>query len=51
MDKKEQKKFLKELYDDYDPKYHDAFVIRYNKDMDKKQTKRYMEYRGIIEKC
>jgi len=50
MTRKEQKEFLKSIYPDYDPKNHDAFVYRYQKEEDKNAEKRYMINRGIIEK-
>jgi hypothetical protein len=42
-----QKEMLRGLYPDYDPKHHDAFVARYNKEEDKKNTAEYMKNRGI----
>ncbi len=46
--RKQQKEKLRLLYDDYDPKRHDAFVIRYNQDIDKEALKQYSLNRGIL---
>lgn len=42
-----QKELFRGLYPDYDPKRHDAFVVRYNQEEDKKNTLEYMKNRGI----
>jgi len=42
-----QKKLLRRLYSDYDPKRHDAFVIRYNADREREAILAYMRARGI----
>ena len=42
-----QKELFRALYPDYDPKRHDAFVVRYNQEEDKKNTLEYMKNRGI----
>lgn len=47
IDKKE-KEFLRDYYPDYNPKYHDAFTLRYQKERDKEETRQYMIRRGII---
>jgi hypothetical protein len=46
-EKADQKEILKRNYSDYDPKRHDAYVIRYNADLDKKRLADYEKNRGI----
>jgi len=46
--RKEDAIILKGKYSDYDPRYHDAFVWRYNRDMDRELTYQFMVNRGII---
>ena len=43
-----QKEILKAIYPDYDAKHHDVFVVRYQKEQDKKALEEYMRARGII---
>jgi hypothetical protein len=50
QEKLAQKHLLRQLYSDYDPKHHDAFVLMYNKACDDKGLREYMENRGIIKK-
>jgi len=45
--RREQKEFLRKYYQDYDPVHHDAFVIRFNREMEAQAEMRYMENRGI----
>ena len=45
--KRRQRTILEKQYPDYDPKYHDAFVIRFNKEHDTKNLLDYMAARGI----
>ena len=40
---------LREKYPDYDPKRHDYFVFRYNRDNDRELTHEFMVNRGIIQ--
>jgi len=47
MTRKEQKEFLKKYYSDYNPKLHDAFVMRYIAEQDKSASERYMRNRDI----
>lgn len=47
-ERREQKEILRGLYSDYNPVYHDAFVDRYNKDLDATALRTYMINRGII---
>jgi hypothetical protein len=49
-ERKEQKEVLKNLYPDYIPTRHDAFVMRYNTEKEKEALKDYMVDRGIIKK-
>jgi len=49
MTKQEQKQFFKKYYSDYNPKRHDAFVLRYVEEQKKKALNDYMVNRGIIE--
>ncbi len=42
------KEILKRIYRDYDPKYHDAFVLRYNKELEKKALAEYEKNRKIV---
>ena len=44
-----QKEILKLMYPDYDPKRHDSFVERYNKEVERKRVDRYMDARKIKE--
>lgn len=46
-ERKEQKNILKGKYNDYDPRYHDAFIVRFNADTDKKDIQEYMINRNI----
>jgi transposase len=48
-ERKRQKEFLKEYYPDYNPIRHDAYVMRYQGEQEKKAIKNYMVNRGIIE--
>lgn len=45
--RREQKDFLRKYYTDYDPVHHDAFVMRFNREMQEQAEKRYRENRGI----
>jgi len=45
--KKAQKEILKKIYSDYDPKYHDAFVLKYTKTLEKQSLDNYMKNRNI----
>ena len=47
MDRKEQKEFLKKIYPDYDARRHDAFVYRYEKEIEKTRIQEYMKNRNI----
>jgi len=47
-ERREQKEILRGLYSDYNPVYHDAFVDRYNKDLDATALRTYMINRGIL---
>jgi hypothetical protein len=42
-----QKNQLRGMYSDYDPKMHDAFVDRFNRDLDKARIEEYQKNRGI----
>lgn len=42
-----QKEQLRGLYTDYDAKLHDAFVYRFNADLDKSRISEYQKNRGI----
>lgn len=44
---KEQKDLLREKYRDYDPRYHDAFVLRLQKEEEAKAMAEYKKNRGI----
>lgn len=46
-ERRKQKDLLRGLYPDYDPRRHDAFVIRYNKQREKEALERYEKTRGI----
>ncbi len=46
-EKADQKAILIKKYPDYKPTYHDAFVIRYNADLDKARLAAYENERGI----
>jgi hypothetical protein len=46
-ERKAQKEYLKSLYHDYDPKRHDAFVMRFNQETDKRNLQEYMKNRNI----
>jgi len=48
-ERQKQKTFLRSLYSDYDPRRHTAFIMRYNREQDKKALNQYMRNRGIIE--
>jgi hypothetical protein len=43
-----QREFLRQKYDDYDPRHHDLFVFRYNKETEGDAMRNYMINRGII---
>ena len=45
--RQKQKEFLKKYYFDYDPKRHDAFVIRYQKEQQADAEYRYRVDRGL----
>ena len=47
-ERKKQKEYLKSIYADYDPKRHDAFVMRYNEETEKRNLETYMKNRNII---
>lgn len=47
-ERRRQKDILRSLYPDYDPKHHDAFVIRYQNEQDKSTLHSYMQNRGIV---
>jgi hypothetical protein len=47
-ERREQKEVLRSLYPDYNPKYHDMFVIRFNKEQDKNNLHNYMVNRQLI---
>jgi hypothetical protein len=42
-----QKEMLRRYYADYDPKRHDAFVIRFTREVEEKALEQYHERRGI----
>lgn len=46
-EKADQKEILRRKYPDYNASRHDAFVIRYNKDLDKARLAGYEKARGI----
>ncbi len=48
MTKQEEKLFLREKYADYNPKRHDAFIIRYRKEVEGENLRNYMINRHII---
>ena len=45
--RKLQRKILKAKYPDYDARKHDAFVIKYNQELEARALKAFHEYRGI----
>lgn len=47
-ERRNQKDILRAKYPNYDPKRHDAFVIKYNQEEDKKALSGYEKERGII---
>ena len=47
-EKIKQREVLKKIFIDYDPKYHDAFIIKFNKRQDDKAINNYMYNRYII---
>jgi len=47
--RRQDKGFLKKLYEDYDPLHHDFFVDQYNFDKSKGLLKQYMINRRISE--
>lgn len=47
IDRLKQKQFLKSHFKDYDPKHHDVFVIRFNKDADNAALTTFMKNRGL----
>lgn len=48
-ERRRQKELLKAIYPDYDPKLHDAFVMRYTEAAEKKALADYMKARQITE--
>ena len=46
-ERRKQKEILRQVFPDYDPKYHDAFVEKYNKQEDKKSGEQYRKNRGF----
>jgi hypothetical protein len=46
-EKADQKEILKRKYGDYNPIRHDAYVIRYNADLDAARLAAYEKERGI----
>lgn len=42
-----EKELLSRIYPDYDPRYHDAFVIRYRKELQARAERKYRNNRGI----
>jgi hypothetical protein len=42
-----QKEILRGIFADYDPKRHDAFVVRYNRKQEEKDVEKYLESRGV----
>lgn len=46
-ERRAQKEILSVSYPDYDPKRHDAFVMRYNTDVGKIALNNYMQNRGL----
>jgi len=45
--RRQQKKILKKIFDDYDPRRHDAFVARYKKEQEKKDLEAFLKSRGL----
>ena len=45
--RRKQKDFLKDFYADYDPRNHDVYVERYNKNVQEFWEKQYRINRGI----
>ena len=48
MTRAEQKVFLRTIYPDYDPRRHDAFVQRYQKEQEAEALRAYEQERGIV---
>lgn len=46
-ERRQQKIQLKAMYLDYSPVMHDAFVDRFNRDLDKARIEEYQKNRGI----
>ena len=47
LTRKEQKELMRKKYVDYDPRHHDAFVLRLQKEEELKTVTQYMKNRGI----
>jgi hypothetical protein len=44
-----QREILKKEFAGYLPIHHDAFVVEYNRKIEKQKTEEYMKNRGIIQ--
>lgn len=46
-DRRKQKDLLKTYFDDYNPVMHDAFVMRYNVELERRKLNQYLLNRGL----
>lgn len=47
-ERERQKALLRTLYPDYNPKQHDVFVMRYQKEQEDKALQNYLQTRGLL---